>query len=332
MLSESVRSIFAVFAWESRLGSKADAVPNMNRLRSILLIGALLTGEFSLSMTSADCKAIEDWIMAPFDENAYRRSLCFDSFVIEKGGNPSCANMPNAELDQYGIAFHDLSLRKAHEASLGEYAAEVAQCFDKTLARKRYGLERSVTSELRDREFTISWKSGAICYTSMPDSRGCLEVSAARARSPLHDAVLNRDQHRIKELIRQGANVNIQDEKGWTPLFTAIGNDYSELVEFLLEHGSNVDSTTLENATPLHLAASYGRLTAVKLLVRHGALLDAKTNHGATSLHVAIAYHNCEVVKLLVDEGADIHLQDGYGETPIEFGSNLGRCSDLLSD
>ena len=306
-------------------------MPVVSGMRVLLLIVALAIGGPSLALTSDECKTIENWAMAPFGESAYRRSLCFDSFVYIKRDSPVCANMPGDHTDQNDIALHYLTIQKMHDVPLSDYAAEVAQCFGQNLKRENYGDQLSAVVESHGRKISISFDGGRICYATVEDDRGCFEISAARAKAPLHHAVIDRDQIVVEKLIRWGANVNVRDENGWTPLFTAIHSDSPELVALLLDSGADVNAITLENLAPLHLAASDGRVAIVKLLADHGALLDMRTDHGATALHIAIARQHCKVVKTLIEAGADVHIQDGYRQTPVQFSSGLkGRCSNEL--
>ncbi len=310
---------------------ETDKLSGLIRMRALLLIVALVTGGPSLALTSEECKTIEDWAMAPFGESSYRRSLCFDSFVFEEDDNSVCANMPGVDIDQDDIALHELTIRKMHGIPLSDYAAEVARCFGQSLERERYRDQLSAVVDTNGRRVSISFVGGSICYATVEDDRGCFEISAARTKAPLHYAVSDRDQLEVEELIRQGVNVDIRDENGWTPLFTAIRGNSPELVALLLEYGADINATTLEDLTPLHLAANDGRGAIVELLVDHGALLDMRTDHGAAALHIAIATQHCEVVKILIEAGADVYIQDGYGETPVQLSSSLkGRCNNEL--
>ena len=306
-------------------------MPVVSWMRVLLLIVALASGGPSLALTFDECKTIENWAMAPFDENAYRRSLCFDSFVYIKKDSSVCAGMPGYVIDHNDVAMHHLTIQKMHDVPLSDYAAEVAQCFGQSLKRERYRDKLSAVIELHGHKISISFDGGGICYATVQDDRGCFEISAARTKAALHHAVIDRDQLVVGELIRQGANVDVRDENGWTPLFTAIRSNSPELVALLLDNGADVNAVTLESLAPLHLAASDGRVAIVKLLVDRGALLDVRTNRGATALHIAIARQHCTVVKTLIEAGADAHNQDGHGKTAIQFSSGLkGRCSNEL--
>ncbi len=68
------------------------------------------------------------------------------------------------------------------------------------------------------------------------------------------------------ELIETGADVNQQDENGWTPLNWAAGKGDIALVEFLLEKGSDVFREGLDERTPYMIALAAGHTEVAKLL------------------------------------------------------------------
>lgn len=80
----------------------------------------------------------------------------------------------------------------------------------------------------------------------------------------LHCTIRHLNRFVAKELILSGADVDLQDDTGWTPLHYAIDSevdcavqtdtsiDYS-LIEFLLEKGANPSITDAEGITPIQL-------------------------------------------------------------------------------
>jgi ankyrin repeat protein len=60
-----------------------------------------------------------------------------------------------------------------------------------------------------------------------------------------------------------------------------------ELTEFLIEHGADVNQENEFGWTPLHSAAKYGQDRIVAMLLEAGADLNAKTESGRTPARVA---------------------------------------------
>ncbi|MET0647793.1 MAG: ankyrin repeat domain-containing protein [Pyrinomonadaceae bacterium] len=70
----------------------------------------------------------------------------------------------------------------------------------------------------------------------------------------LCEAVKNGESAALKGLIAAGADVNEQDEHGWTPLCWAAGVGDAEAARQLLEHGADVFKTGRDQRTPYMIA------------------------------------------------------------------------------
>eukprot|EP00047_Mylnosiga_fluctuans_P006304 m.246154 g.246154 ORF g.246154 m.246154 type:complete len:245 (+) comp14922_c0_seq1:2-736(+) len=104
-------------------------------------------------------------------------------------------------------------------------------------------------------------------------------------QTPLREAVQDEDVHRVRELIKRGADVNLGDFAGWSPLHEA---KKSLIASILLQANADINTQSLVNgATPLHEAAHYDNLEVVRLLLAHGAATDIKNHKGQTALDVA---------------------------------------------
>ena len=57
------------------------------------------------------------------------------------------------------------------------------------------------------------------------------------------EAVKNCDLETLKDLLEERADVNEQDEQGWTALNWAAGRGDAQAVSLLLEHGADVART-----------------------------------------------------------------------------------------
>nr|CAB3221735.1 ankyrin repeat domain-containing protein 11 [Phallusia mammillata] len=101
-----------------------------------------------------------------------------------------------------------------------------------------------------------------------------------RGETPLHLATIRGDLNAITELIKQGADINVQDYAGWTPLHEACNHGYHDIAKYLLESGANVNSKGFENDYPLHDAVSNNHRALVGLLLKHGANPLLPNKHG----------------------------------------------------
>ena len=133
------------------------------------------------------------------------------------------------------------------------------------------------------------------------------ERSLDRAgRSLLHHAAGEHDVNHVKELIRQGEDVNLADRQGWTPLHFAAQSYDAEMADLLLDSGALVDHRDSYGNTPLSTAVfnSRGRGELIGLLRKRGANPTSKNNSGVspTSLARTIANYNVALFFLDVEE------------------------------
>ena len=84
----------------------------------------------------------------------------------------------------------------------------------------------------------------------------------------------------VKRLIKEGENVNVQDENGNTPLHWAALRGRVEVIKFLIKKGASVNAKNQWGVTPLHWAALHGDVEVAKLLIKKRADINAKDNDG----------------------------------------------------
>lgn len=121
------------------------------------------------------------------------------------------------------------------------------------------------------------------------------------------------DTHRpypncVKLLISRGANVNAQQEEGWTALMYAskgavnyrlnwqtgrreMAENYEsegvQVIDLLCDAGADIDMINNDGDTALMLAAMNGEVGTARALLRHHARVDIKDHNGNTALDIA---------------------------------------------
>jgi ankyrin repeat protein len=83
----------------------------------------------------------------------------------------------------------------------------------------------------------------------------------------LIEAVKSDDLTAARELIESGADVNQQDEHGWTPLGWAAGKGNISLLQLLMESGGDIYRVGKDQRTPYDIALGAGHIESVKLLL-----------------------------------------------------------------
>lgn len=150
------------------------------------------------------------------------------------------------------------------------------------------------------------------------DDRNC-SISKMVGITPLHNASSRGNVAAIKELLDNGAKIDVKEEEGTTPLKNAVVSNSLEAVKILLSRGANVTvRDNVRQMTPLHYASAKGFLNIVKELLINGAFINAKATQDLTPLHVAVINGHLEIVRELVENGADISLRDTSGKSALD--------------
>ncbi|DBA83276.1 TPA: hypothetical protein ACH3X2_006778 [Trebouxia sp. C0005] len=116
--------------------------------------------------------------------------------------------------------------------------------------------------------------------------------TALRAATALGDADC------ICELLRHGANIDLETSRGTALLAASVQGEIDTLL-LLLEKGATVDYETASGTTALSAAIKQRRPAAVQLLLSRGADLDRANAHGVTPLAVAQDVEDMHILALL---------------------------------
>ena len=148
--------------------------------------------------------------------------------------------------------------------------------------------------------------------------------------SPVADAAQRGDLGAVRNLLRDGADVNAPQGDGMTALHWAAERGDGPLCEVLLYAGARVDAgTRIGHYTPLHLAARAAHAAVAGMLIEAGSDPGAATtNSGATPLHLAAASGDPRVIEVLAAAGADVNAREAaWGQTPLIFAAAANRVA-----
>uniref|UniRef100_A0A8C5G2K2 Ankyrin repeat domain-containing protein 11 n=1 Tax=Gouania willdenowi TaxID=441366 RepID=A0A8C5G2K2_GOUWI len=136
-----------------------------------------------------------------------------------------------------------------------------------------------------------------------------------RGETRLHRAAIRGEVRRIKELIIEGADVNVKDFAGWTALHEACNRGYYDVAKQLLAAGAEVNTKGLDDDTPLHDASNNGHFKVVKLLLRYGGDPRQSNRRGETPLKVA---NSPTMLNLLLGKGTYTSSEESSSESSEE--------------
>ena len=112
----------------------------------------------------------------------------------------------------------------------------------------------------------------------------------------------------INWLVKQGADVNMTSQAGFTPLAYAIqlgkGNDAAKTVQALLDAGADYNRKYYKGMTATMFAAANGNAEVLKVLLAKNPDLKVVNDEGQTALQMSEAANHAEAVVLLENAGA----------------------------
>jgi putative CocE/NonD family hydrolase len=120
---------------------------------------------------------------------------------------------------------------------------------------------------------------------------------------PLHQAVTEGGIEKVKLLISQGININLQDAEGNTPLSCAIRAGKTEVSQSLIVAGADVNAGL---TPPLYFAVDVNDISMAQNLISHGA--NVNPTRFWTPLQQAPYSSSVEMIALLIDKGADMNV------------------------
>lgn len=140
----------------------------------------------------------------------------------------------------------------------------------------------------------------------------------------------------IPLLVRQGADVNAYEGRGFTPLILAAYNGQAAAVEALLEAGADpCKADRGQGNTALMGVAFKGDDRIAALLLKQKCDVNARNRAGQTALMMASLFNRTQQVAMLLKAGADPRVLDASGRSAASVAASQGNdavASELSTD
>ena len=154
----------------------------------------------------------------------------------------------------------------------------------------------------------------------------------------VHYCVRMQNESAVRECIKKGIPVSVQNNAGKTPLDIALEDSGDEksvaIAADLIMAGAETNDSQFsyfqtavsernfnyrfgDGQTPLHIAAIQHHKSIARYLLANGAHTSAQDITGATPLHEAVRYGDIDIAKALLESGADVNAEDNLGKTPV---------------
>lgn len=156
-------------------------------------------------------------------------------------------------------------------------------------------------------------------------------IHDANGRTALHLAAGNGSVAAVDILIKGGAQINVRDNLFQTPVFLAALNGRSVLKD-LIENGADLNLPDDKGRTPLHASILSSHLFAAIILIQHKANINTADEEGKTPLHLAVDFGNVDLVDLLLKADASIIAVDVNNRTPLHFCTSTHVLTSLIQN
>ncbi|KAM8802903.1 nuclear factor NF-kappa-B p105 subunit isoform 2-T2 [Rhynchonycteris naso] len=156
-------------------------------------------------------------------------------------------------------------------------------------------------------------------------------------QTPLHLAVITKQEAVVEDLLRAGADPSLLDRLGNSVLHLAAKDGHDKILDILLKHKKAallINHPNGEGLNAIHVATMSNSMPSLLLLVAAGADVNAQERKsGRTALHLAVEHDNISLAGCLLLEGeAHVDSTTYDGTTPLHIAAGRGstRLAALL--
>ncbi|MCF2947830.1 ankyrin repeat domain-containing protein [Paraglaciecola aquimarina] len=140
-------------------------------------------------------------------------------------------------------------------------------------------------------------------------------------------ATVANDINKVKQLLSQGAEANINNRYAISPLYVAALNGNAHIAKLLIDAGANTSHKIAGNETILMRAARTGHGDLVKLLIDQQVDIHLVDSRNQNALMWAAAEGHLEVVNILITAGADINAKAQGEFHALAFAARQGHMA-----
>ena len=306
---EKTQKLRELFSDTSRLDEWA--LSTLHRVVLGLIVGTL--DEETLVKTGSDINAIDNQRRTPLFWAAARKDLKNVDFLLRHGADVNIKSFDGQ------TAMH-AAARSGSEDIVHKLVAYGA---DINLPDKHHKLPLHVAVARRwDIEYLLrlgSDFSALDCYL-----RPAMWYAAEK------DSLYN-----VQALLRRSADLNPQDNAGWSPLHVCVERNQDVMAAFLIEHGADITLLTKDGRSVLHFAAEFGNMKTLQMLScrsLRGIDPQTKSADGFTAQQITVR-------RLLAAEAAGSGLGEDWDQAferlirkVISSNLQAGQVEDMRED
>ena len=151
-----------------------------------------------------------------------------------------------------------------------------------------------------------------------------------RMQAPLHNAIRNGEKDFIEKLFQYDYvnDIETTDELGLTPLHTAILCKNDAIAKLLIDNGANVNANSNEGEVLPEIKKAIEKAKVKSMFYGTSDLLKCCTK--LSPLHIATINGSLKIVSLLIENGAIVNIENGNSLRPIHAAIHSGFV-DIVS-
>jgi TonB family protein len=219
--------------------------------------------------------------------------------------------------DQAGLMDGDASSFKVRiggrEKSVGEYGDAAPAIF------------RDVELAVDVSANTHQWRHGDPKIESIPEIT--FEYLPKPGKTKLMDAARRGDKKACQAALEAGDKLTDVDASGWTPLMYAASSYGDSPLKEMIKEGVDVNARSRRGETALMASAITGM--ADEDLLKAGAEVNAVNDEGMTALMLLAQRGDPDEIGTLLKAGADAHVKDSEGRTALDY-LNAANCGSPI--
>jgi ankyrin repeat protein len=126
----------------------------------------------------------------------------------------------------------------------------------------------------------------------------------------------------LQKLIQLDADLDVEDDMGWTILIYASVFGDKSIIEAIIEGGADVNQMPSDGWNALHTVVAKNMREQAEILLDKGAHIDTPTGDDEeTAFHIALRSDHIDLVRLLLKRGADTTMKTKKGQSAWDLAS-----------
>lgn len=189
-------------------------------------------------------------------------------------------------------------------------------------------MAKTVASQQQQGQLRRTHSEGDGAERAKTRSNAIDKATETTLETPLTIACANGHKEIVELLLKEGANIEHRDKKGFSPLIIAATAGHANVVEVLLKNHAAIEAQSDRTKdTALSLACSGGRKEVVELLLANNANKEHRNVSDYTPLSLASSGGYIDIVNMLLEAGSEINSRTGskLGISPLMLAAMNGH-------